>query len=630
MGRFYFFSVASVLLLGLVFFFTPNSSEFLSLNTNPTPRQTEPEESDFKNIKIPFAGKFVDGRAPVYNGQKWGYVDRSGTWVIQPQFEAALPFSEGMAPAKNNDHWGFIDRSGEWILSPISEAMTRHSKIGPPFAVAENNRWQYESSDGNIRIPSRYQRATSFSEGRALVEKNGKTGFVDESGDTIINFQFEDGRPFSNGLAAVKNGGKWGYINQHGQFVIEPIYEWGKSFRNGIGPVLHNKKWGYIDDRGSTVTTARFDYAGTFSDSRALIKQNDRFGYLNTEGDIVVEPQFRAAGKFSEGRARVLTKTGWGYIDKEGSLQIEPQYELAMDFSDGLAAVYSSRVWTYIDRNGNTALDLPVEQPKNKDITDTQYRRARLREIVELTPIFSLPDRRYYANESDSPPLWKKSAPSENPQPGMYKVTRYPYRNPDALQHEAAEDLIRLSRFFADKKGWFQYEQGTKRYDNEEFKADALRAHHVYKPYIKDNKTLDPSRPEWLIYYPTLTGRKLAGFMFSTLSNSLGPQIGGSITQWHYHQKQENRIIRCQNGNRLNVRDVPCEQLKPVNHTPLMIHVWFIEHPAGPFGSSPKMKPYVINQLIDENYPDPKSLRNKLLCRKKCLPERYKSSEVTH
>lgn len=619
MGRFYFFFIAFLLLLALVFFVASNPPEYFSFNPDSTPQPTESDESDPKNVKISFAGKFTDGRAPVYNGNKWGYMDRSGTWVIQPRFEAALPFSEGIAPAKNNDQWGFIDRSGEWILSSVSDAMTRHSKTGPPFLVAENNRWIYKSSDGDTRIPYRYQWATSFSEEKALVEKNGEIGFIDGDGDTVIGFQFEDGRPFSDGLAAVKKGGKWGYINQRGQFVIEPTYRWGKSFRNGIAPVLHKKKWAYINDAGNTVTRARFDYAGTFSDSRALIKQNDRFGYLNTKGDIVVEPQFRAAGKFSEGRARVLTKTGWGYIDKEGSLQIEPQYELAMDFSDGLAAVYSSRSWTYIDRNGNTALELPVEQPKNQDITDTQYRRARLRKMVELTPIFSRPDRRYYANESDSPPFWKKSSSSENLQPGMYKITRYPYGNPDALQHEAAEELIRLSRFFADRKGWFQYEKGTQRYDNQEFKADALRAHHVSKSYVKDTRVLDPSRPEWLIYYPTPKGRKLAGFMFSTLSNDRGPQIGGALTQWHYHQKQSNRIIRCKRGERLNVREIPCEEQQPVHHTPLMIHVWFVKHSSGPFGSSPKLKPYLMNQLIDKNYPNHRELIESLFCENHCL-----------
>lgn len=41
-------------------------------------------------------------------GDKIGFVDANGEWVIAPQFEEALPFSEGVAAVKVDGKWGYI------------------------------------------------------------------------------------------------------------------------------------------------------------------------------------------------------------------------------------------------------------------------------------------------------------------------------------------------------------------------------------------------------------------------------------------------------------------------------------------------------------------------------------------
>lgn len=50
----------------------------------------------------------------------WGYVDKSGAWVIKPQFDLAYSFSQGLAmvldPASNK--YGFIDKNGDWKIPP--------------------------------------------------------------------------------------------------------------------------------------------------------------------------------------------------------------------------------------------------------------------------------------------------------------------------------------------------------------------------------------------------------------------------------------------------------------------------------------------------------------------------------
>ena len=56
-----------------------------------------------------------------------------------------------------------------------------------------------------------------------------------------------------------------------------------------------------------------------------------------------------------------------------------------------------------------------------------------------------------------------------------------------------------------------------------------------------DGSVLDPSAPESIIYARTDGGKLvLVGALFKRERGWEGPDLGGSITQWHYHQTSVN------------------------------------------------------------------------------------------
>ena len=58
---------------------------------------------------------FSEGLAAVQetkNG-KYGFIDASGTYLIQPVFEDARPFAEGLAAVRLNKRWGYINKNGK-------------------------------------------------------------------------------------------------------------------------------------------------------------------------------------------------------------------------------------------------------------------------------------------------------------------------------------------------------------------------------------------------------------------------------------------------------------------------------------------------------------------------------------
>jgi len=47
-------------------------------------------------------------------GYKWGFIDKKGKIVINPQFEEAKPFSEDLTSVKIGGKWGYIDKKGQF------------------------------------------------------------------------------------------------------------------------------------------------------------------------------------------------------------------------------------------------------------------------------------------------------------------------------------------------------------------------------------------------------------------------------------------------------------------------------------------------------------------------------------
>src|SRR5205814_9476288 len=81
----------------------------------------------------------------------------------------------------------------------------------------------------------------------------------------------------------------------------------------------------------------------------------------------------------------------------------------------------------------------------------------------------------------------------------------------------------------------------------------------------------------------------LMGFMFFTRTlEERGPQPGGSLANWHFHpwngrgycaERGILPVSRPDNRGR-------CAQGEHVTRSAEMLHVWFIDHPLGPFADA--------------------------------------------
>jgi hypothetical protein len=195
-----------------------------------------------KTGRVVIAGKFThaypfaEGAAAATTSPSgdggWGHIDKAGNWLVAPAFEWASSFSEGLAPVERGGTCGYVDKTGSVVLQPrLSSPAKECSSVWGDFSEGVS-RWNfgkkygYIDRIGRVVIPARYDLTYHFSDGLAAVVVNGKWGYIDHSGKMVIApMELSRAEDFHHGLAFVETkDGRYGYIDKTGKFVWKPTF----------------------------------------------------------------------------------------------------------------------------------------------------------------------------------------------------------------------------------------------------------------------------------------------------------------------------------------------------------------------------------------------------------------------
>lgn len=340
---------------------------------------------------------FAQDIALVRENDKFGYIDKSANYVIEPRFEDAKSFSDGLAAAEQDKKWGFLNAAGEWAIEPQYDKV-KYFNSGYAL-VLKNDQWQYiDKKNQVLEIPATTDKLYDFEEGVAFFRSGDKVGLLGTDGKLVLKPIYDAIKDVKNGHAKVQKGELWGMIDASGKEVIPAEYE---DIGNSWSPhgvygkkgdeygIIHNgkfnpidgatdvwifhedseltyaemdKKVGFVDSSGKWVIKPQFDKARAFSDGLAPVANGKTWGYINEKGEMIVEPQFRDAEVFSDGRAPVKEKD-WGFIDTSGKLVIPMEYDITAGlaflsgnnekgFINGLTRVKTKKGWGFLDKNG--------------------------------------------------------------------------------------------------------------------------------------------------------------------------------------------------------------------------------------------------------------------------------------
>lgn len=257
------------------------------------------------------------------DGEKWGFIDETGNFVISPEYDAVRDFSSkgvaiaagGIAKDGTYSVW-FLDTAGKKILGPYQAYLPR------------------------------------FSDGYAVFTETGKGGkVVDEAGKLIFASKYPL-LDYSEGLLrfSVSNttgNTLYGYMNLKGKVVIPAIYTYTEAFKDGKAVVAKaGGNYSVIDTQGNVLESSKgYPSFPVLTDGMIAFydKASEKYGYKREDGTIAIRAGFSEAGSFRDGYAVVTVETDeytsrYGLIDKSGKYVLLPEYSGIQPLGQGLYA----------------------------------------------------------------------------------------------------------------------------------------------------------------------------------------------------------------------------------------------------------------------------------------------------
>ena len=306
----------------------------------------------------------------------WHFIDYNGNELFPPvSLQNVMGYSEGMfcvsVKTGTKEKWGFLDSSGTFVIEPrydkvqlFSEGFSLAYEIsriaGTPQLISVIDK-QGKAINKDDLID-----ALPFSEGLCFAyTREGKSGFINSAGDFVINLKELIGTRFSEGLSVVTNYDlNAGYVNTQGELVIPIRYESAGKFSEGLAPVNKNSKYSYINKNGEVKIDGQFDYAHDFKEGRAFVGElypksfMTYWGLIDTSGKVIKEYKYFRVWDFSEGVAAVQDSIYWGFIDRDANYIIPPSFSFASGFVKGIAwaSKKNEGLFGYINKQGDYIL----------------------------------------------------------------------------------------------------------------------------------------------------------------------------------------------------------------------------------------------------------------------------------
>lgn len=304
--------------------------------------------------------------------------NKGWAWTIKPAgFEAVEPFqSVGLARVKSAGKWGLIDRTGKWAVQPEYDEVQPFSEHEIAM-VRKGDKWGLVDATGRVVAAPEWDEVQDFIHGFTPVQRGGKWGYLDASGKQVIAPEWDDAWRFNaNGQAVVTRGGKRGFIDRAGKVLVQPVWDGAINFTSdGIGAVRRGNRWGLVDSAGAVFTNVdlRFRWQERLLDFGVLGAPSSEAAFAVMDLDGKTLPQFADATAldsisspagpllrvtWKDGSQSLMQSNGSEIFRTQGKGRIE-------DYSSGLALVKDSRGTAFIDALGKITIPFSPDERRS-------------------------------------------------------------------------------------------------------------------------------------------------------------------------------------------------------------------------------------------------------------------------
>ena len=297
-------------------------------------------------LKLPYtdATSFKNGKAKVYNGDRYNYISKNGLLL-----DSWVKDNEDYHAIKNNGKFGFIDQNGKLVIDYKYAGATDF--IDGYARVSNGNYWAIINTKGE-RISDWYEKIDPFKGNVAIVHKLGNIGFINKEGKFSGQW-YQEIQPLDYGMFKVKRYDKYALANQDGYLVTQWFDDIGE-YKNGFIKVRKNDKYTYLNNIGAMVI-GWFDQLGDVKDGIIKIENGNQYGFYNVES-FYISPFYDYLGDFVEGFAIVGKEGKYTFVNKRGKQLFPFEMDTCYNFSGGLAKVTKNNKAAYINTKGDIVM----------------------------------------------------------------------------------------------------------------------------------------------------------------------------------------------------------------------------------------------------------------------------------
>ncbi len=218
---------------------------------------------------------------------KYGYIDKSESFVIEAKYDKAFSFVDEIARVIVNGKWGLIDNTGNYIVKPkldyigwcndgyfqwnkgnlsltntlIPPKNTFYPNFSKVLAYLSDNKWGLINSSGRL-IKNEWDSIYYGDGGHFAVFKEGfGWSWIDENNKSQDEKYFGKVIPLSNGIIAAKGSDKVGYklFDFDGELKSDSVYKHVGSLNSDFIKVRNNFLWYQLDKHAKNVNQETFE-----------------------------------------------------------------------------------------------------------------------------------------------------------------------------------------------------------------------------------------------------------------------------------------------------------------------------------------------------------------------------------
>ncbi len=191
---------------------------------------------------------FQDGRAVVTVGEKYGVIDESGLFLLEPKYEFLTSFWQGIALYTRDGKRGVLSDAFVEVTKPIYEDYLSPVHDGKVLvAIRPDGTFDLISSDSIVSLSKGVEIDLEYSPyvGELFVAKEGGWGLIDMRGEWVVSPDYNviTVSEFGNrGIALAEDGMGIHILNRDGREMFNRVFQDVRAFdehvvliENGIG-----------------------------------------------------------------------------------------------------------------------------------------------------------------------------------------------------------------------------------------------------------------------------------------------------------------------------------------------------------------------------------------------------------